>query len=85
MTALTLILPFAALVANGFSFDFSPLLGVGIGLIAAVSWIVAVFVTRHPFGEELHHIFITFANMSAFNRRIFRRWRQGLISSTPAE
>ncbi|KAB2769178.1 oligosaccharide flippase family protein [Brucella anthropi] len=85
VTALTLILPFAALVANGFSFDFPPLLGVGIGLVAAMSWIIAVFVTRHPFGEELNHVFITFANMSAFNRRIFRRWRHGLISSTPAE
>lgn len=85
VTALTLALPFAALAANGFSFDFPPLQGVGIGFLAAVSWVAAVFVTRHPFAGELNHIVMTFATMSALNRRIFRRWRNGLTSSTPAE
>ncbi len=81
----SLVFPLAALVANGFSFDLPPLVGVGVGCLAVLSWIVAVFVTRHPFSAELHHAFATFAGMTAFNRKIFRRWRSELTSSTPAE
>ncbi|ERM02802.1 polysaccharide biosynthesis protein [Brucella intermedia 229E] len=56
VTLITLAIPLAMVAANGFSLEIHWSRGVVMGLIAAFSWLGALFVVRHPFIIEVEPI-----------------------------
>ena len=53
VTLLTLAGPLIIVATNGFALDMHWTRALVIGLLAIASWIAAIFVTRHPFSQEV--------------------------------
>ena len=85
VTVLTLIVPLAIVAANDFSFEISWITGGAIAIAAAVSWIIAVLSSRHPFARELIHIFNGVLRWLPVNWSAIRQSRSALTPPTPAD
>lgn len=56
VTFLALLGPVAIVASDGFAFDMHWTKALVLGLLAIASWLVAVFITRHPFRDEVKHV-----------------------------
>ncbi|WP_247028940.1 oligosaccharide flippase family protein [Ancylobacter crimeensis] len=54
VAGISTLVPLAAFAVNGFSFAFSPLAGIAIGIGAVIAWIIAIRLTRHALAAELN-------------------------------
>lgn len=53
ITLATALPPAAHILASGFSFEMSVPRGIGLGCLAVMSWLIAVWLTRHPLRGEI--------------------------------
>ncbi len=79
VTVLTLAAPLAIIAAGGFSLHIDWARGMLIGVVSVISWVAAVFVTRHPFAAEISPVLGRFAGRPPF------MGRGSSAASTPAE
>ncbi len=73
VAVLTLLLPLAMVAADGFSLEIPWAKGVLIGIVAVISWLVAVLATRHPFSAEVLPVLGWFGNKVRVRLGLSRR------------
>jgi O-antigen/teichoic acid export membrane protein len=56
VTLITAAAPLAVVALAGFTFDLSGIEGIAAGLLAAPCWLIGLWLTKHPFLNELLHL-----------------------------
>lgn len=83
VTIIALTGPMVIVAVDGFAFNMHWTKALVIGLVAIISWAIAIFVTRHPFCEEVSHVM--HAGFSVVRRRFGLVHHSHINEITPAE